>query len=134
VPEHDTDDSGRRSLFDLVRSVPELIQRLIRDELRAARAEAMRKTKSLGVGVGILVAGAVLALYGLGFLFGSAVDALELIFQPWLAALIVGAVLVVLAAILAMVGLRALKKGAPPVPTETIDSVKQDIHAVKGER
>jgi len=50
----------------------------------------------------------------------------------WLAALIVGGALLVITVVLVLVGVNQLKRGTPPVPTETIESVKKDVNAIKG--
>jgi hypothetical protein len=34
--------------------------------------------------------------------------------------------------VLALVGIRQLKRGMPPAPTQTITSVKKDVNAIKG--
>ena len=52
----------------------------------------------------------------------------------WAAALIVGGILLVLAALIGLVGYGQLKRGVPPTPTETIDSVKEDVRAIRGLR
>ena len=62
----------------------------------------------------------------------AAILALSLVMPGWLAALLVAAVLLIVAVILALIGYRVLKKGIPPVPTESIDSVRRDIQAIKG--
>ena len=48
-----------------------------------------------------------------------------------LAALIVGAALLAVAGIAALVGKSRLSKGTPPVPKEAIGSVQADVHEVK---
>jgi len=54
------------------------------------------------------------------------------VMPPWLAALVVAFVLLVVAGILGLIGYRKLKKGIPPVPTETIHGLKKDLNAIKG--
>ena len=41
-------------------------------------------------------------------------------------------VLLIVAVILGLVGYSVMKKGIPPVPTESIDSMRRDIQAIKG--
>jgi hypothetical protein len=50
----------------------------------------------------------------------------------WLSALIVGVVLLLIAVVLALIGLSRVRKGVPPVPKEAVDSVKDDVKAFKG--
>jgi tetrahydromethanopterin S-methyltransferase subunit C len=49
----------------------------------------------------------------------------------WLSALIVAVVLFAVAAVLALMGRRQIQQGVPPVPQETVASVKADIDEVK---
>jgi hypothetical protein len=41
-------------------------------------------------------------------------------------------VLLVITGVLALLGVKALKKGVPPVPQQAVDSVKADVAALKG--
>ena len=66
----------------------------------------------------------VVLLVMIGVLLTAAILALSLVLPGWLAALLVAAVLLIVAGILALIGYRILKKGIPPVPTESIDSLK----------
>ena len=52
----------------------------------------------------------------------------------WLAALIVGVVLLAVAGILALVGRSQVRQAAPPLPTEAVEGIKQDIQTVKERR
>jgi hypothetical protein len=122
----------RPGLLDLLRRIPDQISRLIRDEISAARTELTTKAKAAGIGIGLLVGGAIVALYALNGLLAAAVLGLATVLPAWLAALIVGVVLLIIAGVLVLIGIRKLKKGVPPVPTDSIESIKADIHAVKG--
>lgn len=135
MPDSDDDDDERERrprLTSLLRSLPELVGRLIRDEIRAAQQELTSKLKAAGVGAGLAVVGAVLGLFGVGALVTAAIAGLDVALPRWLAALIVAAVLLLLAGIFVLVGVRRLKAGVPPVPTDSIESVKEDIRVVKG--
>lgn len=69
----------------------------------------------------------------LGVLLTATIFALTLTGLPgWAAALIVAGVLLVIAVILGLIGYSVIKKGVPPVPTESIESIKRDIRAIKG--
>ncbi len=125
-------NGDRRSLFSLFKLLPSQLSRLVRDELRAAQAELTAKAKAAGVGAGLVAGGAILALFAFGAIIASAILALSLVVPGWLAALIVAVALLLVAGILAFVGQKKLKEGIPPVPEESIDSVKADIRAVKG--
>ena len=122
----------RRSLIDLVTSIPNLVSDLVQREIDLIKAEMTAKLKALGVGAGVLAAAVLLLLAMLGVLLTAGILALSLIMPGWLAALLVAAGLLIIAAILALIGYRILKKGIPPVPTESIDSLKRDLKAIQG--
>jgi hypothetical protein len=122
----------KRSLVELVTSIPTLVSDLVTREIELLKAEMVAKVKALGIGAG-LIAGALIVLLGmLGVLLTAAILALSQIMPGWLAALLVAAVLLIIAVILGLIGYSVLKKGIPPVPTESIDSLKRDYRAIKG--
>ena len=122
----------KRSLVELITSIPTLVSDLVTREIDLLKAEMLAKVKALGIGAG-LIGGALVILLGmLGVLLTAAILALSQIMPGWLAALLVAAVLLVIAVILGLIGYRVLKNGIPPVPTESIDSLKRDYRAIKG--
>ena len=122
----------KRSLVELVTSIPTLVADLVTREIDLIKAEMLAKVKALGVGAG-LIAGALVILLGmLGVLLTAAILALSQVMPGWLAALLVAAVLLIVAVILGLIGYGVLKKGIPPVPTESIESLKRDYRAIKG--
>jgi uncharacterized membrane protein YqjE len=134
TPDSARDDDRSGGLLAQLRRIPTLISRLVQDEIAAAKAELAGKAKAAALGIGLVGGGVVLALFGLGTLINAAVYGLSRVLPAWLSALIVGLALVVVAVVLALVGISKLKKGMPPVPSDTIDSVKQDVRTVKGTR
>ncbi|MET4053286.1 hypothetical protein ABID81_002662 [Frigoribacterium sp. PvP054] len=127
------EQSTKRSLGSLIGSLPELISRLIRGEIALAKTELTTKAKEAGVGVGLLVGAALFGFFLLAVLITAGVLGLSNVVAPWLAALIVAAVLLVITAVLAMLGIKALKKGVPPTPEKAVASVKADVSALKGQ-
>ena len=121
-----------RSLIALVRALPTLIGNLIRAELAQFKKELAFKAKHAGIGIGFFVVAAGLAFFALGVLVAAAVLGIAVALPAWLAALIVGVALLLLAGLLVFLGMRFLQKGMPPMPTESVDSVKEDVEAVKG--
>jgi len=122
----------KRSLLSLVTDIPALIQELFHREVELLKAELIAKLKALGVGAGLLAGAVVVLLFMIGVLLTAAVFALSLVMPGWLAALIVAAFLLIVAGILALIGYRILKRGIPPVPTESIDSLQKDYRAIRG--
>jgi Putative Actinobacterial Holin-X, holin superfamily III len=50
----------------------------------------------------------------------------------WLAALYVAAGLLVITIIIGLIGYRVLKRGIPPIPSDTINGLKKDLNVVRG--
>jgi uncharacterized membrane protein YqjE len=123
--------SKERSTGELVKQLSEQVSALVREEVKLAQLEMTRKGKQAGVGAGMLGGGGLIALYGLGCLIACAVLAINEVLAAWLAALIVGAVLLAVAGVAALAGKTRLQKAAPPVPAETVDSVKADVEQIK---
>ena len=121
----------KKSLVALLADLPRLLIALAKEELERLKLELVGKLKHAGIGIGLLIFAAVLAFFLLAVLLTAAVLGFATIVAPWLAALIVAGILLVIIAILVLVGVGQLKRGAP-VPTETIDSVKKDVNAIKG--
>ncbi|GAB3900791.1 phage holin family protein [Microbispora bryophytorum] len=119
------------STGELVRRLSEDVSRLIRDELRLARLEMTRKGKRAGMGAGLLGAAGVIAFYGGGALVATAILALALVLPAWASALIIGAALLALAGLLALVGKEQVSRAAPPTPDEAMRSLKADIDVMK---
>jgi len=125
-------ESGDMSTADLVKQAAEQISRLVRDELKLAQVELAEKGKHAGVGIGMFGAAGVVALYGVFGVLVAITLGLGEVMPYWLAALVMGVVLLVVAAILAVVGKGQVKQAAPPMPKETVASVKADIDTVTG--
>jgi hypothetical protein len=125
--------STKRSLGSLLGSMPDLISRLIRGEIALAKTELTAKLKQSGVGIGLLVGAALFGFFLLAVLITAGVLGLATVLSPWLSALIVAAVLLVITGVLALLGVKALKKGVPPTPERTVANVKADVQALKGE-
>ncbi|MDQ2788562.1 MAG: hypothetical protein DLM60_06850 [Pseudonocardiales bacterium] len=119
------------SVGQLVERLSAQVSALVRDELALATAEMKRKGAQAGVGIGIGGAGAVVALLGLGALVAAAVLGLATVLAAWLAALIIGVVLLVLAGMISAFGIIQVRKSAPPVPEQAVQSTKRDIETVK---
>ena len=126
------DDPSRKSVFKLIGELPGLVSTLIRDEIEQIKREAVSRLKVAGLGVGLFVGAAVFAYFALWVLIATAILGIATALPPWLSALIVGVVLLLIAAVLALLGLSRVKRGVPPVPKEAVDSVKDDVKAFKG--
>ena len=119
------------SLGQLTSRMSEQVSRLVHEEFALAQLEAKQKAKRLGVGFGMFGVGGALAFFAGGVLVAAAVLGLATAMPAWLAAVIVGVALLLLAAIVALIGKKRVTKGGPPVPTDAIESTKADVAAVR---
>jgi uncharacterized membrane protein YqjE len=119
------------STGELVSRLSGEISRLVRDELQLAQVEVTGKAKQAGIGAGMFGAAGVLAHYAGGVLIATAILALALAMDAWIAALIVGVVLLAAAGIAALAGKKRLSKAAPPVPTQAVANVREDVETLR---
>jgi Putative Actinobacterial Holin-X, holin superfamily III len=124
-------DPGNQSIAELIKQVSEESSRLLRGELKLAQAEMTQKAKTAGVGIGAYGAAAVLGWFALGCFLATAILSLALVLPAWLAALIVAVVVAIAAGIAALVGKKKVAEAGPPMPTDTVESVKKDVAEIK---
>lgn len=115
----------------LVARASEQISELVREEMRLARAELREKGRRFGTGGGLLGAAVLLGALVAQALVVSGVAALALAFPVWASALIVAAVLAAIAGALAVAGKQQIARAVPPVPEQTVNSVKADVAEIK---
>lgn len=118
------------SVGELVGRVATDLSTLMRQELELAKAEVKTEAATAGKAAGMLGAGGVAALYALGFLSLAIVYALSLAMDAWIAALIVGLVWAIAAAVLVVVGKNKISQ-VDPKPERTIKTVKEDVEWAK---
>jgi hypothetical protein len=116
---------------ELVGRLSDDTARLVRDEIRLARAEMSQKAKAAGVGAGLLGGAGASVFYGFGVLIAAAIVGLAMVVALWAAILIVGAGLFIMAAVMAGAGKRKLNVAEPPVPTEALESTKRELDEFK---
>jgi hypothetical protein len=121
----------QRSTAELLNDLSREVRQLVRDEVQLARYELTRQGKRAGVGVGALGLAGLAALYGVGLLLATAVLALALVLPAWLAALIVGVVVLLVAGASALMGKRKVQQAIPPVTDERVSSVKHDLDVAR---
>jgi hypothetical protein len=122
-----------RSLVSLLRELPGILMELLRAEFEQFKREMARKSKNFGVGALLFAVAGGIAFFLLGTLTTAGILALALVMPAWAAALVVSGVLLFLVIVLVALGVSLFKKSAGLVPTETMDSIVQDAHALKGE-
>ncbi len=111
--------------------VAEHAKRFVQLELELAALELRRKIAALGIGIAMLVAGAIFGLFALGFALAAAAAAFATFLPTWLALLSVAGGLLLLTSGLAAAGVAALKKATPPVPELALREAKLTKEALK---
>jgi uncharacterized membrane protein YqjE len=126
-----TDQRSDRPLGDLVQELSQQTATLVRQEMRLARAELQEKGKHAGIGAGMFGGAGVVALYGVGALIAMAIMLIATAVEPWVAALIVGVLLLAVAGVLALLGRKQVDRATPPKPERAMESVHRDVEHVK---
>lgn len=119
-----------KSLGELLGDLAREMTTLVRKEVQLAKTEITEKVGATVRGSAALVVAATLGFVGFQALVAAAVLLLAQSVSPPLAALIVGAVLLLLAGVGAVIGLGSLKKGVSP-PEQTVETLKEDVQWAK---
>jgi len=109
----------------LVSGVIEDLQSLVRSEVKLAKTEIREDLTQMGKGAGMMAAGALVGLVGFIFLMLGVTYLLNKSLEMWISAGIVGVVLLIIAAVVAMSGKSTLS-AANLKPQQTIDSMKEN--------
>jgi uncharacterized membrane protein YqjE len=121
------------STGELVKQLSEQTTTLVRKEIDLAKAELSQKGKVAGEGAGMFGGAAVVGLLAAGTLTVVILALLDKAMDLWVAALIVTVIYGAIAAVLAMRGKDRLKKGMPPAPEQTVETVKEDVQWAKSQ-
>ncbi len=119
------------SATGLLRQLAHEVPTLLAAELALLKAEAQSALRTTQAGVGAVATGGAVMLAGLLFVLLAAVYALSTVVAPWLAALIVGVVAL-------LVGWGMVKAGKHKFdadalrPDRTIDNLNKDKDALRG--
>jgi uncharacterized membrane protein YqjE len=127
----DTEDLRDRSLPELLRQLSQETTALVHQELELAKAELQQKGRQAVAGAGMFGGAGALGLAALGALTACFILALNAVMPAWLAALIVAVVYGIVAFVLVKQGQAKLKQATPPVPEQTIETVKEDVEWAK---
>ena len=125
------DDLRDQPLSELLRQLSQETATLVRQEIDLAKAEVSDKGKKAGIGIGIAGAGGFVGLLALGAFTAFVILALNAAMPAWVAALIVAVVYGGIAAFLGLKGRDKVKQATPPVPRQTVETVKEDIQWAK---
>lgn len=100
-------------------------------ELELASLELKQKAGALGLGAGLLAGAAVVGLFAFGFGLAAAAAALATFLATWLALLLTFAGLLVIAGVMALLGISRIRRGTPPVPEQAVREAKLTTEAIK---
>ena len=119
----DPDHTRPQQIGHTVAEISEKASLLVREEIALAKAEITQKATRLGKGAAVAAVAGVFALLGLMMLlhtlawfFAWLLDA-----DPFWGFLIVTGILFFFAIVAGLIGLRWIKKGAPPTPDMAIE-------------
>lgn len=126
-------DMRNEPIGDLINTVKEEGSNLVSQELRLAKAEMSGKVKDVGIGAGMFGgAGYVASITGIALML-TIMFVLDTAMKMWLAALITTVLFAAVAGVLALMGKKKIQQAGPPIPEQTVESVKQTIETVKEE-
>lgn len=117
----------------LLRSLLADVRLIVGLEAELAKLELRDKGSRLGIAGGLLSGAGLVAVFGFGTLIAAAVLALAILLPAWAAALIVGLLLVTVAAVLFLVGRARARSIGTLMPTETIETAREDVAWIRRE-
>src|SRR3954453_2082917 len=122
-------DTADKSLGDVVGDVSTKASLLVREEIELAKTEVAEKVKSLSKGAGVAIVAGVMVVFALIYFFEAVAWFFNDLFNtvntsPWIGFIIVFGLLFILAAIAGFIGVRWIKKGAPPTPDMAIEEAR----------
>lgn len=120
----------QRSVPEVLQDIVGNLQEIIRSEFRLAKTELKEEASRAAKPVVTFGVGLAFAFYGIGFLLLASVYGLSTVMAGWLAALVVGAILAVVAiALLSSSGKKL--KSVNPIPNKTLQSLEENVQWAK---
>jgi hypothetical protein len=119
-----------RPLSELFSDLVTETSNLVRNEVALARVELTEKASKIGKNVGSLVIGGAVAYAGVLAIGAAVIMLLSRVMPNWLAALIVGLIVVCVAWLMISKAITELQK-VELKPEETVESVKEDAQWIK---
>ena len=118
-----------QGVSDLIKGISDDVKLLVRDEIQLAKTELVPAAKNAGIGAGLFGAAGYFAISALSVLYFAAAFALAQVVDTWLAFLIVGVALLLIAAVLGLVGFVLVKR--VKAPEKTIASANATVAEIK---
>jgi hypothetical protein len=129
--ENNSNGLREQPMGELFKQLSDDLSTLVRQELRLAQAEMAAKGKKAGVGIGMFGGAGIVALLAFGALTTCLIAALSTGMEVWIAALIVTVLYGAIAGALALIGRDRVTEATPPVPEQTMETVKEDAQWAK---
>lgn len=123
-------ERSTESINDLLRNLATDLSTLLGKEMALAKSEIRESVSEVKTSVGALAIGVAIAMAGLVVLLLSAVYGLSNVVDPWLSALIVGAV-ALLVGNLMVAGAKKKMSASSLVPDRTLESAKKDVNTLE---
>lgn len=121
-----------RTVGQLVADASHDISSLVQNEIQLAKTEISRGVSFGGKGAALLGVAGFLALLGLIFLFHTLAQVVAIWLPVWAGYLVVTLVLFLIAAVLGLLGIKAVKKAkANAVPQKAIRNAQETVAAIK---
>jgi uncharacterized membrane protein YqjE len=131
-------DTGSKSLGEIVADISEKASQLVREEIELAKAEVTDKLSNLGRGAAIAAAAGVFLIFGVTMFFHGLAWFFNDIFNwednNWAGFAVVTAALFILAALAGLVARRLFKKGSPPTPELAIEEARRTRAELEGQK
>lgn len=121
--------TAEKQLGEVVNDVSTKASLLIREEIELAKAEISEKVTSLAKGSGVAIAAGVFAVFALIYFWVAVALFINDLFNVhqafWFGFIVVFGILMILTAIAGFIGIRWIKRGAPPTPDMAIEEAKR---------
>ena len=121
--------TAEKPLGEVVNDVSTKATLLIREEIELAKAEISEKVTSLAKGSGVAIAAGVCAVFALIYFWVAVALFINDLFNVhqafWFGFIVVFGILMILTAIAGFIGIRWIKRGAPPTPDMAIEEAKR---------
>ena len=126
------DAGGReRPIGDLLSDLASQVSTLVRREIELARTEIASSLLQVGRGAGLTGLGGVLIHAGfLALLAAGTLGLVQAGIEPWLAALIVGLLVIGVGIVITSIGLKQVQT-TDMAPRRTVASIRRDVEYVK---
>jgi sterol desaturase/sphingolipid hydroxylase (fatty acid hydroxylase superfamily) len=122
--------SSVRSVSDVLSEMFGNVQNIVRAEIQLATTEVRDELRSSRSASVLFAVGALLGCLGAFFMLLCMVEVLGFLIPPWAAALIVGALLALVAAVTVNVAARRLRHNSALLP-RTVASLKENVEWAK---